>query len=331
MDGLRFSNPRNGVKTDTFHYGENMVHLRLLMYSTGKEGTLLKRIISLVLMCVMALSILAGCSHVVDEAQYIGTIFDGQAVLRAYGKGSQAALSSAFEQMQIAQRNTLEENGDFTAMVAAQNQLQYVSPFTASLLSRVQDMQTKYADIYAQARKKPESSQYCFSSLQLDLAQNAASMQCSNIYYLKALARSAAIDNAAQTIMDEGALCGMVMLAGTTATIGQRPDKGSWAMPVTHPLDQNLVIGTLYLKDFAASTMAAPLPEKASGDNAERALSVTIIAPTALEATVLSCFLYGLDIQYAFNMVSAMDGIEILVLGEDGTILSSQTISTELR
>ncbi|MBQ3864459.1 MAG: hypothetical protein II781_01295 [Clostridia bacterium] len=291
----------------------------------------MKRILSIVLVCVMALLMLAGCSHVVDEAQYIGTIFDGQAVLRAYGPGSQAALSTAFEQMQIAQRNTLEENGDFTAMYAAQNQMQAVSPFTVSMLSRVLDMQNQYADLYAQARKKPEGSQYCFSSLQVNPAVNAASMQCSSTYYLKALARAAAIDNAAQTIVDEGAMCGMVMLAGTTATIGKRPDDGSWAMPVTHPLDQNLVIGTLYLKNLSASTMAAPLPEKAGGDTAERALSVTIIAPTALEATVLSCFLYGLDIQYTYNMVSAMDGIDILVLGENGTILSTQKIDTNLR
>lgn len=289
----------------------------------------MRRTFSLIFVCIFALSLfLTGCTQSVDEAQYIGTIFDGQAVLRAYGEGSQAALSGAFEQLILAQKVTLEENGDFTQMYALQNQMKQVSPFSLSLLNHVQILQNNYADIYAQAQKKPPETQYCFTSLQVDLQRSSASLQCDSSNYLKALARASAMDNAAQMLLDEGTAAGMIMLSGTTTTIGQRPDKGSWAIPITHPLDASIVVGTLHLKEMCTYTMSAPLPAKENGDTTERALSVTVIAPTALEATVLSCFLYGLDVEYAYNMVSSIKGVDALLLGENGAVLATQSVET---
>lgn len=142
---------------------------------------------------------------------------------------------------------------------------------------------------------------------------------------LGAVAKGLAIDLAAQEL---NGLPGFVVNAGGDIfACGFNPDGERWQVGVRHPRRHAELLASLSVTNAAVCTSGDyerprttgaghHIIDPASGGGAEAAVSVTVVAPTAVVADALSTAVFVLGPQIGFDLLKR-EGVEGLIVGPD--------------
>lgn len=115
------------------------------------------------------------------------------------------------------------------------------------------------------------------------------------------IAKGYAVDQAVETLRQEGVRQGMVNAGGDLRLLGQHPDGAPWVVGVQHPLTPSRLLLALSLDGGAVATSGnymryrvyngrryGHLLHPQHGYPADTALSLTVVAPTAMRADALA-------------------------------------------
>jgi thiamine biosynthesis lipoprotein len=147
---------------------------------------------------------------------------------------------------------------------------------------------------------------------------------------LGGIAKGYAVDLAVEAIRQNGALGGMVDIGGNIRCFGQPPAPAKdWIIGLQNPRAET-VLKRIKLNDFAVATSGdyrryaqaggrrySHILNPSTGDSAEELISVTIVAPTAMEADALSTAVSVMGRQRGLDLIESLDGIEAILITAD--------------
>lgn len=126
---------------------------------------------------------------------------------------------------------------------------------------------------------------------------------------LSSVAKGFAVDKAAEVLKSGNIDGALINAGGNIRVIGTKPDHTPWTIAIQHPRRENEVIGSVELKPGQAAATSGDyqryyevrgvryhhLLSTETGQPVRRFQSVTVIAPTALEADYSSTLLFLMD------------------------------------
>ena len=152
---------------------------------------------------------------------------------------------------------------------------------------------------------------------------------------LSAVAKGYAVDVAAQTLSESKNIsAALVNGGGNIKVIGQKPDGKPWVIAVQHPRRENKVLGTITLQPGQAAATSGDyqryyeaegqrwhhLLSPQNGYPASLHQSVTVIAPTALEADYNSTLLFLKDNAAIKTYLNAHTKLAAIIVNHDGSL-----------
>ncbi len=158
---------------------------------------------------------------------------------------------------------------------------------------------------------------------------------------LGGIAKGYAADKALEVISEQGIKHALVNAGGDVAAIGKRADGENWLVELEDPDGaENKNSGSGALPSFVFEDKAVATsgnyhryydPEKkvhhitdpATGYSADRCISVTIIADSCTEADVLATSVFVKGPAEGMELIEKMEGIEALIIDNDGKIYKS--------
>lgn len=181
--------------------------------------------------------------------------------------------------------------------------------------------------------------------LELDEAAGSATrMSDATQIDLGGIAKGYAVDRALELLQARGVQAALVNAGGNVRTFGQVPEPVAFwvqARPfqvaVQHPRAANQLLGGLTLQtgqgvatsgDYQRYFMEGAvryhhLFDPRTGRPASGLVSATVVAPTATVADILSTAAFVLGAQEALTLAQSLAGVEVLLVTEDGQLLSS--------
>lgn len=157
---------------------------------------------------------------------------------------------------------------------------------------------------------------------------------------LGGVAKGQIADEAAALLRENGCERALVDLGGNIVAIGSHRDGSPFHIGIAHPIRGGALAATVAVKDTAVVTSGSyergyqigsawysHILDPETGCPVENDLaSVTILAPTACEADMLStaCFVMGYDAARMF--VDSLDGVEAVFVLTDGTVLATDGV-----
>ena len=138
------------------------------------------------------------------------------------------------------------------------------------------------------------------------------------------IAKGYAVDKAVEIMKRKGAIGGLVDAGGNIRCFGKPAHKGNWLIGLQCPkaadsveriADSNEAGMVLKLRDMAAAT-------KLSG--------VTIIAPKAVVADILSSAVSVLGVEKGLDLVDSLLGVEAIIITREGKIIKSNGVDAYL-
>jgi len=148
---------------------------------------------------------------------------------------------------------------------------------------------------------------------------------------LGGIAKGYAIDRAIEVMRSAGVAGGLVDVGGDLRVFGQPPDGHSWPVEIHDPADSGIV-GRLSIESGAVCTSGdysrfneiggerfSHIIDPRTGRPAESAVSVTVLAPSALQADIWAT---ALSVLGPDGIESLPEGIEAMLLVHDGMALA---------
>ncbi|MFZ5815135.1 MAG: FAD:protein FMN transferase [Bacillota bacterium] len=142
---------------------------------------------------------------------------------------------------------------------------------------------------------------------------------------LGGLHKGLAVDQAAAALRAHGVTRGLVDAGGNMLALGLRADGSPWRIGIQHPRRPDRVLAVIPLSDQAIATSGDyqqffeqggkryhHVLDPRTGEPASGVLSVTVLAPTAVEADLLSTALFVLGPERGMELVSRSPGVEAL-------------------
>jgi len=155
---------------------------------------------------------------------------------------------------------------------------------------------------------------------------------------LGAVAKGYIGDRAAKVLREHGIVSALINMGGNVQVVGAKPDGSPWRVGVRNPFsDDNL--GVMEIKDMAVVTSGGyeryftdeagnvywHILDPSTGYPADSDMaSVTVIAPDGKLCDALSTALFVMGTEEAISFWRERQDFEILMVGEDGTILLSE-------
>lgn len=147
---------------------------------------------------------------------------------------------------------------------------------------------------------------------------------------LGGIAKGYAVDLAIEAIRQKGALGGMVDIGGNIRCFGRPPAPAKdWIIGLQNPRAET-VLKRIKLNDFSIATSGdyrryaesegkkySHILNPATGDSANELISVTILAPTAMEADALSTAVSVMGKQRGLALIDSLDEAEALLITAD--------------
>ena len=158
---------------------------------------------------------------------------------------------------------------------------------------------------------------------------------------LGGIAKGYAVDQAAEALRRHGVRQGMVNAGGDLRLLGRHPDGEPWVVGIQHPLNLSRLLLALSLDEGAIATSGNYLRHRVyngrryghllhpkNGYPADTALSMTVVAPTAMRADALAtaALVMGRD---GLAWLRGQPGVEALMVTRSprgGTKLASQLL-----
>ncbi|MBZ2190153.1 FAD:protein FMN transferase [Alcanivorax sp. JB21] len=155
---------------------------------------------------------------------------------------------------------------------------------------------------------------------------------------LGGIAKGYAIDRAVTLLRDHGVAHAYISLGGDSYVLGDRRGR-LWQVGVRHPRQENAVAITLPLADVAVSTSGDyerfflrdgehvhHILSPASGRPASALVSVTVLAPRALDADALSTSLFVMGIEAGLALIETLEDVSAIIIDRHGEVHYSQDL-----
>lgn len=147
---------------------------------------------------------------------------------------------------------------------------------------------------------------------------------------LGAMVKGYAADRAAEILKAQGVGRGLIDLGGDLYAIGSRVDGSPWRLGIRHPRDSSSIVGILYVEDKAVATSGdyeryfeyegvrfTHILDPSTGMPAQGVMSATVVAPTGIEADVLSTAAFVLGVDRGLALLESLPDIEGILIDTD--------------
>ena len=146
-----------------------------------------------------------------------------------------------------------------------------------------------------------------------------------------AIAKGAIVDQAINTLQQHGVNNGLVNAGGDIRVLGD-----DWIAGIQHPRIQNSIIEQVNLSDMAVATSGDyeqffiqdgvryhHILDPHHGFPVYGIQSVTVLAPTCLEADALATIVFVLGKQHGIELIEELPSIEVLIIDDQGVKIPS--------
>lgn len=147
---------------------------------------------------------------------------------------------------------------------------------------------------------------------------------------LGGIGKGYAIDRAWQTLKDHGVEKALINAGGNIRCIGTRVDGNPWRIGIRHPRQEG-ILGVIDVTEKAVATSGDyeryfmqdgmryhHILDPRTGRPAQECQSVTILAPTAEMADVLSTAVFIMGTDAGMRFIEAQEGVEGMIVGRNG-------------
>lgn len=162
------------------------------------------------------------------------------------------------------------------------------------------------------------------------VASRARTLRSETVLDLGGLHKGLAVDQAASVLRERGVAHALVDASGNMQAIGARPDGGPWRIGIENPRQPGRLIAVVPLADRAISTSGDyqqyferdgvryhHLLDPRTGKPARSVASVTVLAPTAMEADILSTALFVLGPEAGLRLLKGYPDVDALFVTPD--------------
>jgi len=142
---------------------------------------------------------------------------------------------------------------------------------------------------------------------------------------LGGIAKGYAVDRAVQILRKHGIENALVNIGGNMFALGSPPGRRSWRIGIRDPKDRSKIVHKLNIKDKAVSTSAnyeraSHIINPITGNPAEDIGSVTIVAPSAEEADVLSTAVFVMGLEKGTELLRSIEGAEAYIFDKSANL-----------
>lgn len=160
---------------------------------------------------------------------------------------------------------------------------------------------------------------------------------------LDGVGKGYAVARARELLVSRGVKSAMISTGSTIAVIGKRGDGKNWRAGIQHPRDPGKVIGIVVLKPGESLSTSGDyeryfeykgkryhhLLNPRTGYPAGGCQSVTIVAPDATVADILSTAIFIMGPKWGLRYIRSLSGVEGVIVGASGSVLKSSGLELE--
>lgn len=157
-----------------------------------------------------------------------------------------------------------------------------------------------------------------------------------------ALGKGYAADQAKELLINKGVRAGIINASGDMNTWGKQPDGTDWKVAITNPLNKENAFALLPVVNKAVVTSGnyekyvtfngkrySHIIDPRTGYPAQGVVSATVFAPKAELADALATSLFVMGKEVGINRVNQLQGIECIIIDENGDVYTSENIKIE--
>lgn len=157
---------------------------------------------------------------------------------------------------------------------------------------------------------------------------------------LGGIAKGYAVDQAIESLIDDGIESCFVDAGGDGRYIGTKPDGSSWTVGLQNPDKQSEFITVMQLENMAVATSGnyeryfsdaakvSHISDPRTGYSAQGLISATVIAETTMDADALATTVFVLGEKEGLELIESLEGIECLIITSDKRIVRSSGFTT---
>lgn len=149
------------------------------------------------------------------------------------------------------------------------------------------------------------------------------------------IAKGYAVDRAKDILISKGINKGLINLGGNIFALGSAPGNKNWGIGVYDPREKDKLLYTFRLTNKAISTSGnyerffeiggkrySHIINPVTGEPCMGIVSVTVVSGSAEKADALSTAISVMGEEKGLNLAKAIKDIEVLILKEDGRVIS---------
>jgi thiamine biosynthesis lipoprotein len=149
-----------------------------------------------------------------------------------------------------------------------------------------------------------------------------------------------AADKAKELLIYNKVSAGIINASGDMNTWGRQPDGETWKIAITNPLNKDKVFAMLPIDNRAIVTSGnyekyvkfneirySHIIDPRTGYPSTGLISVSVIAPKAELADALATSIFVMGKEVGLNFINQLEGIECIIISEDGSIDYSDKIN----
>ncbi len=142
-----------------------------------------------------------------------------------------------------------------------------------------------------------------------------------------------------QLMISMGITAGLINVSGDIVTWGKQPDGNNWRIGIADPRDKTNIISWLSVSDISVVTSGnyekfimingkryGHIIDPITGYPAQGVGSVTIVSPDAELSDALATGIFVLGVEKGLNLINQLNGIECLIIDDDGKLFSSKNM-----
>ena len=169
---------------------------------------------------------------------------------------------------------------------------------------------------------------------QVQSAENRIQIQPGQAITLNGIAQGFAADRLREILRAHGIQHALAN-TGEFGALGGKPAGEAWRVGIQHPRNPDAYIALAALKDrflatsgdyatpFTSDLSSHHIFDPATGKSPEELASVTVVAPTGLEADALSTAIFVLGPRRGLELAASRRGVDVLLVLKTGQVLST--------
>lgn len=140
------------------------------------------------------------------------------------------------------------------------------------------------------------------------------------------IAKGFIIDRAVEVLAADGVAAALVDIGGDMRVLGRPQGRRAWTLGIRHPRDPETFLSTMEVVDAAVATSgdyehyfvedlsAHHLIDPRTGLTAREVTSVTVVAPTAMDADALATTVFVLGVEAGLGLVESLEDVDAAIV-----------------